>query len=119
MTTASPEREKRHWEFPELEIPEAPLHPEERHLDLSNLKIHEAPPYDGGAPLVPPHRGGDLLGLSIREGPEVALHLPQCLKPLIPQTPEETSRPTSAPSFAQSTVPVQVKEDWFLQDQEV
>ena len=79
MTAASPEREKRHWGFPELEIPEAPLHPEERHLDLSNLKIHEAPPYHGGVPLVPPHRGGDLLGLSTREGPEVALHLPKCL----------------------------------------
>ena len=89
-----------------MEIPEAPLHPEERHLDLSNLKIHEAPPYHGGAPLVPPHRGGDLLGLSTREGPEVALHLPKCFKPSIPRTPEATSRPTSIPSFARSTVPV-------------
>ena len=54
----------------------------------------------------PPYRGGDILGLYTREGPEVALHLPKCLKPLIPRTPEATSRPTSAPSFARSTVPV-------------
>ena len=87
MTTASPEREKRHWGFPELEIPEAALHPGERYWS-------------------PPYRGGDILGLSTREGPEVALHLPKCLKPLIPRTPEATSRPTSAPSFARSTVPV-------------
>ena len=67
----------------------------------------------------PPYRGGDILGLSTREGPEVALHLPKCLKPLIPRTPEATSRPTSAPSFARSTVPVQVKGGWLLQDQQV
>ena len=46
---------------------------EERHWDFSNLKIHEAPLYHGGATLVPPHRGGDLLGLSKREGPESVL----------------------------------------------
>ena len=98
----------------------APLHHGvERHWDLLCQEIHEAPLNYGGAPLVPPHRGGDLLGLSTREGPEVALHLPKCLKPSIPRTPEETSRPISAPSFAQSTVLVHVKEDWFLQDQQV
>ena len=30
-TLASPTPEKRHWEFPNLEIPEAPLHPQDRH----------------------------------------------------------------------------------------
>ena len=63
VTTASPEREKRHWEFPELEIPEAPLH-------------------HGGAPLghslsrdpeVPSHQGGDFRGQNLREGPQLAL----------------------------------------------
>ena len=48
-TLASPTPEKRHWEFPCLEIPEAPLQ-------------------HGGAPLVPPNYGGGLLGHTQREG---------------------------------------------------
>ena len=53
-TLASPTPEKRHWDFPNLEIPEAPLH-------------------YGGAPLAPPHHGGDLIGHTQREGLQQAL----------------------------------------------
>ena len=63
-TLASPTQEKRHWEFPNLEIPEAPLQ-------------------HGGAPLVPPSYGGDLLGHTLREGQQQVL---VCAR----------SRPTSA-----------------------
>ena len=49
-TLASPTPEKRHWEFPELEIPEAPLHhggaplflliQEEISVDKTYVRVH-------------------------------------------------------------------------------
>ena len=59
-TLASPTPEKRHWDFPNLEIPEAPLHHGGVQLEFSCQKIPEAPP----------HHGGDLLGHTLREGPQ-------------------------------------------------
>ena len=82
-TLASPTPEKRHWDFPNLEIPDAPLHhggapfgifsvkksprllytTEERHWDPLCQEIPEAPP----------HHGGDLLGHTLREGQQQVL----------------------------------------------
>ena len=51
------------WKFPSL------LYiTEERHWDLLCQEIPEAPLHYGGAPLAPPHPGGDLLGLTQRAG---------------------------------------------------
>ena len=56
------------WKFPRL------LYiTEERHWDLFCSEIPEAPLHHGGAPLSPPHYGGDLLGHTQREGPQQVL----------------------------------------------
>ena len=73
---ASPTPEKRHWEFPELEIPEAPLHhggaplflliQEEISVDKTHVRVHN----------------------KFLRVQEVDLHLPQCLSDPLHQLQE-------------------------------
>ena len=57
-TLASPTPEKRHWEFPCLEIPEAPLQHGGAPWDLLCQEISEVPTRNGGGLLVAALRGG-------------------------------------------------------------